>query len=424
MPVRIGQVVSLAVASLAAASAAAGGAAAVDGARNPAGPAGTGVRGPEALPLEAWDAARSIASGRHRAERDERIRRLAEEVFAASKEKASRALEQGGRGQAKKARQASRPGGPVWIFVSRSLGEQALREILEVSARTGAAVVFRGIPKGTKLPQGFHDLYAMARDMEPKPNVMLDPVLWRKWKIDVAPTLAVGRRGAAAPVALVRGLTNPDWIRRRVAGGARGDLGRHGPTAEPSEPDLIEVIKAKVLAYDWRAAKERAVKRYWRRVPMIELPAATEPRTRTISLAVRVQEDITDANGQVIVREGEIIDPMEQRPFTLRLLVFDATRPEQVAWAAKTYAGARDVLIATRMDREEGWKGLRRVQEKVGGPVYLLTADVRSRFRIERVPTIVRAATDGRRVLIEEQVPGRSRKSDSRRLAADRGNTQ
>jgi conjugal transfer pilus assembly protein TraW len=119
--------------------------------------------------------------------------------------------------------------------------------------------------------------------------------------------------------------------------------------------------------------------------------------------------DLRTADGTLLVRAGETLNPLDRLSFTQRLVVFDATDERQLATAKRLgrEAGERRVLyLATRLERSEGWDGLASVEDALDAPVYLLTPDVRERFALERVPAFVEAR---RRVFIVAEVPPESR---------------
>lgn len=57
----------------------------------------------------------------------------------------------------------------------------------------------------------------------------------------------------------------------------------------------------------------------------------------------------------------------------------------------------------TAMDREGSWEGLDKLEQRVDGPVYLLTPDIKSRFKLERVPALIES--DGRAFVVTEIPP-------------------
>jgi conjugal transfer pilus assembly protein TraW len=175
------------------------------------------------------------------------------------------------------------------------------------------------------------------------------------------------------------------------------------------EPDMIAEIHRRIAAIDWNARKEAAIARWWERARFEHLSSATEPRERRIDPTLEIYQDIRAPNGQFVARAGERINPLDNLPFTMRLIVFDATSPKQVRMArelGRAPGGLRPVYIATRFDRDAGWDGFNAIEDTIDDPVYLLTPDLRERFALEYVPATIEA--QGRVFLVREHPVPRS----------------
>lgn len=300
------------------------------------------------------------------------------------------------------------------LYASTSLGEAGLLDILEEAAgRDDVLVVFRGMKPGQKVQAFIRELHALARrfDEGKQPHIVIDPNRFRSAGVTVAPTLTLEENGQI--LAKVRGVIGTAWLQSKTEnkpndGEKIRDLGTHGPTREIVEVDLIEEMQRRVAQIDWAARKREALARFWERTTFHELPEATEDRLRQIDLTVTALRDVTAPDGTVIVQAGQRVNPLDQLPFTQRLVVFDATRPAQVELAKRQGREAgygRVTYIATRLDRVAGWESLEKIETDLGAPVYLLTPDLRDRFRLERVPALVEAK-DKRFVIREFKVGG------------------
>jgi conjugal transfer pilus assembly protein TraW len=150
----------------------------------------------------------------------------------------------------------------------------------------------------------------------------------------------------------------------------------------------------------------RAIARYWQGAALEPLPPATEVRVREIDPTISAEHDLVLPDGKVLARAGDRINPLDRMPFRQRLVVFDATDPAQVQTAqdlgAKTGV-ARVIYLASNLERTAGWEAFNDVQSQLGAPLYLLTADVRERFALQRVPASVEAK--GRVFLVTEVPP-------------------
>jgi len=281
----------------------------------------------------------------------------------------------------------------ITVLVSRSLGTAQLKEIFAFASDTPRVrVAFRGVAEDESLMDFVRQVHGLLAGIDPVSEVVLDPTPFAAARMEIAPVLlAYGPDGELARVA---GLADPIWLRSRVLAGERGDLGVLGPVKPVTEPDLIEELQRRLAALDLDRMRERALERYWQRVTFEELPVASEPRTREVDPTITAPRDLYSADGTLLVRAGETLNPLDRLPFTQRLVVFDASDERQVATARRLgrEASERRVLyLVTQLERSTGWEGLGSVEDALDAPVYLLTPDVRQRFALERVPALVEA---------------------------------
>jgi conjugal transfer pilus assembly protein TraW len=279
------------------------------------------------------------------------------------------------------------------VLVSRSLGPAQLKEIFAFASDTPRVrVAFRGVAEDESLMDFVRRIHGLLAGIEPVPEVVLDPTPFAAAGTDIAPMILA--HGPDRELARVAGLADPLWLRARVLAGERGDLGMLGPVKSVTEPDLIEDLQRRLAALDLERMREQAIARYWQRVAFEELPVAAEPRTREIDSTITAPQDLRTADGTLLVRAGETLNPLDRLPFTQRLVVFDASDERQVLTARHLgrEVGERRVLyLVTQLERSRGWEGLASVEDALDAPVYLLTPDVRQRFALERVPALVEA---------------------------------
>lgn len=290
------------------------------------------------------------------------------------------------------------------LYVSTSLGASGLKDLFEAAGgEEDLLIVFRGVRPGQRVPEFLRELRPLLKGFEGRkpPRIVIDPTRFRTAGVAVVPTLTLEEHGRVR--AQVRGLTGLDWFRSKLgrldpaksgSGVSPLDLGTQGPTREIAEVDLIDEMQRRLAGLDWAARQREALARFWTNRTFLELPEATADRERRIDPTVVAPRDVTGPDGRLIVRAGQRVNPLDRLPFRQRLVVFDATRPGQVAAArrlGRETGGRRVVFLATRLDRAAGWQGLQDLESALGAPVFLLTPDLRERFGLEAVPAVIEA---------------------------------
>lgn len=280
------------------------------------------------------------------------------------------------------------------LFVSRAMGDAALKEIFALSAsRDDLTVVFRGFAPGEKFGEFQRNLQPLlgeiGKDTRP-PAVTIDPPKFTEAGVTAVPALAAYDDGKL--IAVVHGVTSIDWMADQVANGARGRLGQQGSVVEIAEVDVLALMQKRAAEYDWQAAKGRATQGFWQRQHFVRLPRAIESRTRLIDPTITIKETIKGARGEIIALAGSRVNPLESIPFRQRLVVFDGLDRAQVA-AVKAYReeNRKVTFITTQVDPERGFDHLGEVMAELGTQVSLLTPEIANRFGIEKVPSIIEA---------------------------------
>ncbi|KZL22682.1 TrbC family F-type conjugative pilus assembly protein [Pseudovibrio sp. Ad37] len=291
------------------------------------------------------------------------------------------------------------------IFASLGMGEDSFNAVLQAaSLQRDSIVLLRGIPKDAKLAEAVLEVQKRASKFDPVPNVVINPDLFKKHNIQSVPVVVKltpreGAIGLPREVARVSGLSDTVWLERKLEEGRTGDLGARGPLAEITEQDFIEAAKERVAAIDWEAKKEQAVENFWQKRTFNELPQAIKSRTRFIDPSFVVTADVRAPNGQLIVHRGQSINPLKVRSFPQAVLVFDPLSKKQLELVKELSLKlqndarfSRVNLIATRIDKEDGWGSYEEITEYLQEHVYLLTPDIKRTFELEFTPSLVTAA--------------------------------
>lgn len=337
------------------------------------------------------------------------MKRQAQQVLEASQAIQTEALSTGSESHLP-ANLSSKP--LTLLFVSFSLGDTMLKEIFdEAAGLDDVLLVFRGPKPGQKLPALMADLKRLLKGIEPLPNIVIDPTRFQRWSVASVPDIVVQQDGKAH--LHVRGVSSLSWLDEQLKAGKHGDFGTMGDVAEIAEIDLLEELKRRMATIDWKQKQQQAIARFWDQQKFEILPAAQADRDRSVDLTITAPRDLAAPNGQLIIRAGQTVNPLDKMPFGLCLMVFDATVQAQIELIQHQSCQdkqARVMYLATSLPRQSGWDSLQRLETALQAPVYLLTPDVRSRFQLQHVPAVVEQS--GNRLLVHERklpTPGRER---------------
>ena len=301
------------------------------------------------------------------------------------------------------------------LYVSRAMGEVALRAVIEhARSNPDMVVVFRGVLPGEKVIDLVRYMSPMlvVREGEPQPNVVIDPTAYRKHGVARVPRLErLDEEGNV--LAVVHGVVNPSYLEDRLRQGEKGQLADAGPVSEIAEEDLIDVMRRRLEAVDWKAAGRRGVEGMWKQYTLVDLPHATEDSRREHDPSVVIPETITAPDGTVLAIAGQRINPFDAMPFNITMVVIDGTVREHLVFArelVRTRPAGTVVVVTTKVDREAGWQSYGKMMEVIQQPVYLLQEIMVERFGLQKVPAVVEG---GNRVLVVNEFALSGKKGDS-----------
>lgn len=282
----------------------------------------------------------------------------------------------------------------ILAFATLGLHQQNLDDLFRESQNNSKMlIVFRGVPENENLGQGIVKLHSLIKDYDPLPNIVIDPTLFQKYNITVAPTIII--KDKDNEIARVSGLVSPNWLLQEIdESDFNGDAGVKGNTVQIIEPDLIEVMKEKMAKINWEEKKQNALNNFWKKQEFLVLPTARTNLIKEIDPSVIVTADIITPDKVVIAKKGDIVNPLDLRPFTHTLIIFNPTSKKQldlVLSLKDKVTTPNTTFLVTEMDRVKGWDFYREVTDLLDAPVFYLTPDIKARFNIERVPSLVTA---------------------------------
>jgi len=297
-----------------------------------------------------------------------------------------------------------------FVFASFSLGKEGLYDLLQdASNNPGTQVVFRGIREGQAFSKGIFEIQNIAKQFDPIPHVVINPTLFTKHNVTYVPTVILIDTDApsdftqalgAREVSRVSGLSNSDWLIREQGNGRVGNFGIKGPIEEISERSLIDVAKERFAAIDWDEKKAKAVKNFWKKQPFTEMPVVSKSATKKVDPSIFLTDNIMDGRGKVLVAKGTVINPLHIKEFKKAMFIFNPLDKRQVDSIRNEIAQLPSpqrnnlLFIATQFDRSDGWDSYTKITDTFDAPVYLLTTELRDRFQITNVPSLVTADSE------------------------------
>lgn len=291
--------------------------------------------------------------------------------------------------------------GPYFIvFVSQSMGTAGLRRAFDYGlGRADVAFAFVGYGADQTHMDFFSALQAIIGEPDDPanvPNVTLNPPAFTDNGITRVPSI-IKFDPLGNPIAKAEGVANPQWLEDRIARGPAASYGVVGETQPILEQNLVAVMKERAAAFDHEEESRRAASRYFEEIATIELPYAREVRRREMLAQMVVQEDVVDHEGVVRHVAGEVLSMEDEMPTAPVLVIFNGQDPYHVEFAKSIlprYPDRNVILMTTHVDREGGFGGYIQREAEIGRPVYLLTPEVQSTFRIEKIPTLVTPLAD------------------------------
>lgn len=183
---------------------------------------------------------------------------------------------------------------------------------------------------------------------------------------------------------------------------ARGQsLGEHGQTYSIVEADMLATIERKAKEFvasgryeQWKAESiERARTTFETPYP-VPLDTASKYRKWLWDPSYTVPETVTDAKGNVVVRAGTSINPLDYVALAEALIFLDGRDEKQVQWAMQRAAERVSMLILTGGT----WTELSR---RLGTRMFFdQNGWMTAKFGIEAVPAVV--SQEGRALAVEE----------------------
>jgi conjugal transfer pilus assembly protein TraW len=179
------------------------------------------------------------------------------------------------------------------------------------------------------------------------------------------------------------------------------NLGSFGPTYPIKERAIDEVLAEKlsqITPEQKRKLDEKIRSIFEEKMQSptsVDLPRNAQYHSRLFNPSIVLSEDIKDHNENVLIKAGSTVNPLDHTRLGNDLLFYDATDPQQLAWAEKQTANGTHILIkGSPLKLMEKWQ--QRIYFDQGGKLS-------KRFGLTGVPSKI--SQSGKMLRIEACVP-------------------
>ena len=155
-----------------------------------------------------------------------------------------------------------------------------------------------------------------------------------------------------------------------------------GPTSAVIETDLAEALRQRAVSVD--VERLRSAQAHYQPANLQALPRATKDATTMVDLTHTLEQDVQDANGQVLYPAGFTFNPLRYVSLSGALVVIDGSDPEQVAWfKGSPYGSNRRALLLLSGGLAAA------LRDELRRPVAYLTEDIARRLQLRAAPSVV-----------------------------------
>lgn len=290
------------------------------------------------------------------------------------------------------------------ILISDSMGDSQIQQLLESSLHNPriSFVISGFIPSEKTFGDVIKRIYLLTKGMNPAPYIKLDPRPFEKFNVNEVPYMYAMKNDNF--LAGAYGITNTKWLKEKIDDGEVGDLGKWGNTVAISETSITEIIEQRIAKLDKDKIIKSAKDAYWTKKVYVELPMADKTITRKFKPEIYIPRDIKSVEGVVVAKAGTKINLLDVRPFTQKMVIFDATDQRQMDFvkSIKKDKYQKTTYITTKVKSEQKFDAVKNVETELGYSVYLLNSDLINSFNLKKIPSVVTANNKDKVFIINE----------------------
>ncbi|MCP4058164.1 MULTISPECIES: TrbC family F-type conjugative pilus assembly protein [unclassified Pseudoalteromonas] len=279
------------------------------------------------------------------------------------------------------------------IFISFSMDAKTIKDLIYLAKDEGAEVYINGLYPGHKM---INETMLLLRNMvagiEEPPIVRFNPTAFKKYDVNSVPTILYRELDKYI---VASGVTSFDWLQNEYKNQSESvNYGVSGPVSQVIEKSIIEEMKERMANYDWKAQRKRTVDSFWSRQTYTPLPRATSTEEWLIDPTITASKDVTTPRGELIAKQGAVMNPLKGHGAGFTTLIFNATDIKQVEWVSRKLNEINTVgqlmLITSEVNKQKGWKHIEALQNQFKQKIFLMPKELASRFQLSALPAIVK----------------------------------
>lgn len=340
------------------------------------------------------------------------------------------------------------------FFISESMGKDKVQELMEAYAGDNTVrFVLKGFNGVGTINDGLKWIIELVRDMKHPPILTIDPELFRRYDVKLAPTMLIevvepieeakdqpipneilkvlstlakalgmdtekvikdAKQAALTkpirkPALIVSGVTSRSWGVSKAKEDKEFNQGVQGKVFDVVERDIEEIAKERIAKIDWEAKKKVALERFWsnQEKNYIALDRAAKENERIVDPSIVLNRDVFDNEGKVLFKKGQIFNPFDAMPFTRTMIVFNASLKREIEEVAhliekERKEGRQVILIASEFAEGKALEQIQGMNDDWKENIYVLTPEIKERFEIRATPTVVRADNEKKVFRVKE----------------------
>lgn len=292
---------------------------------------------------------------------------------------------------------------PLFVLTTFAIGESAMRAHFDEAAQMDRPVIFvvRGFDPDNGGLQGLVDQMLAINKWEVDVEIHVNPVFFSQYEAERGPVFVM--EGEDGVTRIRRGQVNLTFAEESIRDGELDLV--VGETRAIEEPDLLAIMRDRAESFTGgeeivQGAIQRAQKRIHK--ARASLPQATQDESYLVDPAITLNHDITLPDGTLVAAAGSTVNPLDYAPWSMQVVVFDATNDWQLEQALQWDAEHEERTIFITTQYPESIEDQERLADKMPAHLNLLDELVVNRMSLKAIPSLIRQEGHNVRVMTKK----------------------